>query len=629
MRSHAVAAVSRVRGLWARAWSSLTVRSLMLVGTYALVVFLLITGFFAAAESYTKNVSADMRDVLAYRDELAMGRYDVLARSQFSRCKIALFDADSAVLYTSDSEFARSLGKDELSLIPGSEENGQYWLQEMSADDGRRNYLLSWVVFNDETGLTHVVGQAVLDENLQVVSGEHYQGHSSWTPSELRLILGIYDPDDYIEAEQEPDGADSVGDAERGDARTDGAEGQSRGTEPNDEADTARNAEPFVLVAQDSGNVDSILRGNQYVITKEYLSDGDGSASLLVFATPAVSEKEVKRQREHAQMIRSLSIPAIGVATILVFVGEWCLIRMSARGVAQVIEGYALGSNRVSSSSKASDETSDSVETADVIASKKSVRVPTELQPVLESFDTLTNRLEAEQDVRRRLISDVSHDLKTPFTVIRGYAQAFRDGAVPEGSEAACFDAICSKIDVAARMVESLSTYASMDHPEFRAELQIVNLPEYLTEMVPTFANDTEVHGCIFETDIAEGPLCARIDRNLLHRTLFNLVANAYLHNEPGTHVQLTCTAGNDGFAHLCVRDTGRGISPDIIAHIFEPFVIADEARATRSGCGLGLSIVRTSVELMGGIVTLHGRAAEDAPSSPWSCEFEVALPLV
>ena len=115
----------------------------------------------------------------------------------------------------------------------------------------------------------------------------------------------------------------------------------------------------------------------------------------------------------------------------------------------------------------------------------------------------------------------------------------------------------------------------------------------------------------------------ARIDRQLFHRLLMNLISNACAHNPSGTSIYLACEVDTGrGLVRVRVADTGTGIPDHIASHAFDPFVTENAARSTNGGTGLGLTIARRAAELMGGTLTLSPN-----PPHPCATEFVIELP--
>lgn len=345
----------------------------------------------------------------------------------------------------------------------------------------------------------------------------------------------------------------------------------------------------------------AILRDGQYVLGRMQGASSNGEQRVIIFAIPAIDSNDYSRvMSESKHLMVLLLVPIIGVATAVLLIIEMRIIRSAIAPVARAIAGYeAKGGVDIDQE-----------------------RIVSELRPVCEGFVGLTRRLEREQAEKQRIIADISHDIKTPLTVIRGYAQAFEDGVVPDACAPSCARALCEKVDVAASLVEELREYAFVEHPAYRCDPQPCDLVETVRSICRELAPLTEQHGCTLEFDAPHGSVPVRIDAALLSRAMGNLVSNACVHNERGTRVRVACAMRGD-IATASVEDDGRGISPGIADSVFDPFVTGNVSRMAGKGTGLGLSIAKRLIELNGGTL----RLVSPAPS-PWSTRFEAVFPL-
>lgn len=351
----------------------------------------------------------------------------------------------------------------------------------------------------------------------------------------------------------------------------------------------------------EAGGYSAILRDGQYVLGRMQGASSDGEQRVIIFAIPAIDSGDYSRvMSESKHLMVLLLVPIIGVATAVLLIIEMRIIRSAIAPVARAIAGYEAG------------------EGVDIDRG----RVVSELRPVCDGFAGLTERLEREQAEKQRIIADISHDIKTPLTVIRGYAQAFEDGVVPGECARSCARALCEKVDVATALVEELRDYAFVEHPAYRCEPRPCDLAQVVRSLCAEFAPFAEQHGCALKVETAEGPVPVRLDADLMARAVGNLVSNACVHNGRGTRVLISC-AVRDGVALVSVEDDGSGISPDLADSLFDPFVTSNVARAAGKGTGLGLSIAKRLVELNGGTL----RLVYPAPK-PWSTRFEALFPL-
>ncbi|MEP0545334.1 MAG: HAMP domain-containing sensor histidine kinase [Rhodothermales bacterium] len=227
-----------------------------------------------------------------------------------------------------------------------------------------------------------------------------------------------------------------------------------------------------------------------------------------------------------------------------------------------------------------------------------SVASADEVGALADAFNTMSARLAEATALRQRMTADVSHDLRTPVTTVLGTLELIESGALaatPERIRTARVQA-----ERLARLVEAFHTLALADAGD---------LPVHLTRLVPAdtlrhaaaaFEARAEAVGVELAVE-AEGAPDLRADPDRLAQILDNLVSNALRYTPSGGHVTLSARPAPDG-VEVDVMDTGSGIASDVLPHVFERSVRADGARAG-GGSGLGLSIVRSLTEAMGGAV--------------------------
>lgn len=253
---------------------------------------------------------------------------------------------------------------------------------------------------------------------------------------------------------------------------------------------------------------------------------------------------------------------------------------------------------------------------------------PREIRRIAESFDRFAQQLEASEAERRRLdegrrklIADVSHDLKTPLTVICGGIDAVCDGKVPPDEAQRTLRMVRRRAETLAQLADTFHEYGKTAHPQFTLCRERTDVCEFLRAYLAARYDEIELAGLSLEANIPDAPAYCMLDAAQLHRALDNLVTNAIRHNRLGT-VLFADVRAEGGRAVIVIADNGEGIDPGRRAHIFEPFVTGDEAR-TSPGSGLGLSIARRIVEKHGGTIALSARCAPGRTT-----EFVITLPL-
>ena len=224
---------------------------------------------------------------------------------------------------------------------------------------------------------------------------------------------------------------------------------------------------------------------------------------------------------------------------------------------------------------------------------------------------------------RNLMLSDITHDIKTPITTICSYAKALTDGVVTldENKQQEYLHAIYAKSMRMSELITTLFEYVKMDSEGFALHKEKADLGELLRENIALLYTDFEEKGMELEIDIPEMAFPMELDKNQMSRSISNILTNALKYNTKGTKVLIRL----DEDYCICIADTGTRIEPELAAHIFEPFSRGDKARSTSGGSGLGLSIAKKIVEMHGGKMRLS-TAFGDGYSKAFIMEFHYGL---
>jgi two-component system phosphate regulon sensor histidine kinase PhoR len=218
-------------------------------------------------------------------------------------------------------------------------------------------------------------------------------------------------------------------------------------------------------------------------------------------------------------------------------------------------------------------------------------------------FQDLTE-LRNLQTMRRELIGNISHDLRTPIAGIKAMVETLKDSALNDKEAAANFlTRIDDEVDRLTQMVTELTELSHIETG--RAELRKVPIninlliEEVVAQMNPLAANRPVT---IF-TDLKINPPIIKVDRDRIRQTLINLVHNAIKFNKPGGEIIISTIYDTESIT-VSVSDSGTGISQEDLPHIFERFYKADKARS-HGGSGLGLAIAKHTIQAHGGTISV------------------------
>ncbi|MBK5189677.1 MAG: two-component sensor histidine kinase, partial [Gemmatimonadaceae bacterium] len=222
---------------------------------------------------------------------------------------------------------------------------------------------------------------------------------------------------------------------------------------------------------------------------------------------------------------------------------------------------------------------------------------------VLAVFDlTASRRVEA---VRRDFVANVSHELKTPLTVILGFAETLASGDVPREEGMRFVEAIRSNAQRMQQIVDDLLDLSRIESGGWVPNPAAVDLRAVSSEVAAGRLRPATEKGVRLSVEIADDATHAFADPTAIRQVYANLADNAIRHTNAGGAIVLFSEIGESG-ATIGVRDTGVGIAPEHLSRIFERFYRADSGRARGSGgTGLGLAIVRHLVEAHRGRVSV------------------------
>ena len=219
----------------------------------------------------------------------------------------------------------------------------------------------------------------------------------------------------------------------------------------------------------------------------------------------------------------------------------------------------------------------------------------TELATLARAFNDLAEQLARAREAERSFLLSVSHELKTPLTAIRGYAEALAEGAVEPQEAAVTVAAEAARLE---RLVRDLLDLARMNRTDFSVHNSDIDLAEVADDAVRRYQQQAAGFGVELTAD-SDGPAPAVADADRMLQVVSNLVENALRLAPPGGSVRVISEPGV-----LRVEDTGPGLEEEERARAFERFFLHERyGRERPVGTGLGLAIVKELTEAMGGTV--------------------------
>ncbi|MEC4886681.1 MAG: HAMP domain-containing sensor histidine kinase [Scytonema sp. PMC 1070.18] len=234
---------------------------------------------------------------------------------------------------------------------------------------------------------------------------------------------------------------------------------------------------------------------------------------------------------------------------------------------------------------------------------------PTEIKELAETCNMLLSRLSLSWEQERQFVSNVSHELRTPLTIVHGYLQSIlrRQNNLTETQKEA-LETAASEAEHTIRLLQDLLDLARADSGYLHFHIQTCVLNDLVREVVGMAKKYSNRKIQVEEETF---PITAKADYNRLKQVLLNLIDNAIKYSEPNTPIFIKLNQQTHQ-AIIQVCDQGHGIPLQHQSRIFERFYRVDEARnQATGGSGLGLSIVKTLVEGMGGTVTVRSKLGE------------------
>ena len=229
------------------------------------------------------------------------------------------------------------------------------------------------------------------------------------------------------------------------------------------------------------------------------------------------------------------------------------------------------------------------------------VTSPLEAAELAGSFNRMAEALERDQKTRRRLLADITHELRTPLSVIQGTAQGFLDGVIqPDQDHAAV---IRDEAELLGKLIADLRDLSLAEAGELRLERRPADLGELARQAAAAVQHRTQKQGIEIEVVAPPDIPPCLVDSVRTLQMLGNLLDNALRHTPQGGRITLGIRGPEDGMLVVEVADTGEGIPPEHLPHIFERFYRVDASRERSGGTGLGLAIVNQLAQAQGGSV--------------------------
>jgi len=227
-----------------------------------------------------------------------------------------------------------------------------------------------------------------------------------------------------------------------------------------------------------------------------------------------------------------------------------------------------------------------------------------EIGDLADTFNLMAADLERDEKLRRDLVADVAHELRSPLTNVRGYLEAIRDGVMEPDEKT--INTIYDETMLLSRLVHDLQDLSLAESGQLKLFCQPENVDDLITQAVSAMTAKYAARKISLTVEMEEGLPRVMIDLQRIRQVLLNLLTNALTHTPEGGRVTVSASQAGQ-FVAISVADTGEGIPPEELPLIFERFHRVDRSRARATGgSGLGLTIARYFVEAHKGTITVE-----------------------
>ena len=240
-----------------------------------------------------------------------------------------------------------------------------------------------------------------------------------------------------------------------------------------------------------------------------------------------------------------------------------------------------------------------------------------EVGELARTFNSMVEELSRSEELRRNLVADVAHELRTPVTNIRGYVEGISDGVMEPDSET--LDSIQGEVVLLTRLIEDLQDLALAESGQMQLSLRTCDLSGLIRDAAAAVQPRAQAKEIALTFE--ESPeLTIQADPQRIGQVLRNLLVNAVTHTPNNGEIRVSAGQHN-GHVQLSVKDNGTGIPEDDLPYIFERFYRVDKSRSrSTGGVGLGLTIAKRLIEAHDGQIEVLSEAGKGS-------EFLVTLP--
>jgi len=242
-----------------------------------------------------------------------------------------------------------------------------------------------------------------------------------------------------------------------------------------------------------------------------------------------------------------------------------------------------------------------------------------EVAALAQAFNSMAVDLEHSEQLRRNMVADVAHELRTPLSNIQGYLEAIRDRVIKP--DAATIRSLNEEAALLSRLVNELQELSLAEAGELKLVYQAEDITKLVKQAVTPWQPKVAAKEISLSIDLPDNLPLVNIDWQRVNQVLHNLLENAVAYTHKGGTINVAAITQGD-WVEVCVSDTGEGIPAEDLPNIFERFYRVDKSRArVTGGSGLGLTIAKRLVEAHGGKITVQSELQKGS-------RFSFTLPI-
>jgi len=232
-----------------------------------------------------------------------------------------------------------------------------------------------------------------------------------------------------------------------------------------------------------------------------------------------------------------------------------------------------------------------------------------EVQELAEAFNAMASDLEHAEQLRRNLVADVAHELRTPLSNVRGYLEAIHDGVMTP--DVATVGSLNEEVALLSRLVDELQELSLAEAGELKLVYQAEDIARLINQTLAAWQPQMTAKGLSLSLHLPDGLPPVSIDWQRIGQVLHNLLENAVAHTRSGGTITVAAIRQGN-WVEISVSDTGEGIPREDLPNIFERFYRVDRSRTRATGgSGLGLTIARRLVEAHGGKIEARSKTGK------------------